>query len=104
MAAERCWVRIRRHFGRVRGALDLTIDLIAQGRVVIYVEPAALDERIAHPRDGVARGLSREFGGVAVKRLGTATDIASAILYFVSPQAAYTTGQTLLVDGGHIMF
>jgi NAD(P)-dependent dehydrogenase (short-subunit alcohol dehydrogenase family) len=35
------------------------------------------------------------FDGVAVKRLGTATEIASASLYFVSPQAAHTTGQTL---------
>ena len=31
-------------------------------------------------------------------------EIASAILYFVLPQAAYTTGQTLSVDGGHLMF
>ena len=42
--------------------------------------------------------------GVAVKRLGTPEEIAEAVLYFVSPQAAYTTGQTLLVDGGHYMF
>jgi 3-oxoacyl-[acyl-carrier protein] reductase len=51
-----------------------------------------------------AAGRQAFFDGVAVKRLGTATEIASAILYFVSPQAAYTTGQTLLVDGGHLMF
>ena len=45
-----------------------------------------------------------DFDGKIDHWVGTATDIASAILYFVSPQAAYTTGQTLLVDGGHLMF
>ena len=58
------------------------------------------------PRVGVAWDNDTDdpsharFDGAAMKRLGTATDLASAILYVVSPQAADTTGQTLLVDGG----
>ncbi len=33
-------------------------------------------------------------------RLGTATDVASAVLFLASREAAYITGQTLTVDGG----
>ncbi len=34
-------------------------------------------------------------------RLGTAEDIAAAVLFFCMPESAFTTGQTLLVDGAH---
>lgn len=34
-------------------------------------------------------------------RLGNADDIAAAVLFFCLPESAFTTGQTLLVDGGH---
>lgn len=33
-------------------------------------------------------------------RLGTGKDVASAVLFLASPEAAYITGQTLTVDGG----
>jgi NAD(P)-dependent dehydrogenase (short-subunit alcohol dehydrogenase family) len=34
-------------------------------------------------------------------RVGTADDIAAAVLFFCLPESEFTTGQTLLVDGGH---
>ncbi len=34
-------------------------------------------------------------------RVGNADDIAAAVLFFCLPESAFTTGQTLLVDGGH---
>jgi NAD(P)-dependent dehydrogenase (short-subunit alcohol dehydrogenase family) len=39
-------------------------------------------------------------GRIPLKRLAEAAEIAGAIRYLASPQAAYITGQTLLVDGG----
>jgi 3-oxoacyl-[acyl-carrier protein] reductase len=36
-------------------------------------------------------------------RLGTADDIAAAVLFLASPQAAYITGETLHVNGGMYM-
>lgn len=34
-------------------------------------------------------------------RIGRADDIAAAVLFFCLPETAFTTGQTLLVDGAH---
>jgi NAD(P)-dependent dehydrogenase (short-subunit alcohol dehydrogenase family) len=34
-------------------------------------------------------------------RVGSAADIAAAVLFFCLPESAFTTGQTLLVDGAH---
>ena len=39
-------------------------------------------------------------GRVPVARLGEPDDIAGAVVFFASDQAAYVTGQTLVVDGG----
>lgn len=40
---------------------------------------------------------------VPLKRLGTVEDIGHAALYFASREAAYVTGQTIIVDGGQIL-
>jgi 3-oxoacyl-[acyl-carrier protein] reductase len=40
---------------------------------------------------------------VPMQRLGTAEDIAAAIVYLVSAEASYVTGQTLHVNGGMAM-
>jgi 3-oxoacyl-[acyl-carrier protein] reductase len=40
---------------------------------------------------------------IALRRLGTPEDIARAVRFFVSDDAAWITGQTISVDGGHWM-
>jgi NAD(P)-dependent dehydrogenase (short-subunit alcohol dehydrogenase family) len=37
---------------------------------------------------------------IPFKRFGTPEEMAAAVAYLASPQAAYITGQTLLLDGG----
>ena len=39
-------------------------------------------------------------GAIPLRRLGTKEEIAYAILYLVSPAAAYVTGANIVVDGG----
>jgi 3-oxoacyl-[acyl-carrier protein] reductase len=40
---------------------------------------------------------------VPLRRLGTVADIGHAVAYFASKEAAYVTGQTIIVDGGQIL-
>ena len=42
-------------------------------------------------------------GTVPMARLGTGADVAAAVLYLASSEAAYVTGQTLHVNGGMAM-
>ena len=53
-------------------------------------------------------GLGTEYLGkmtasIPMKRLGSVEDIAYAALFFASDEAAYITGQTLVVDGGQVL-
>jgi 3-oxoacyl-[acyl-carrier protein] reductase len=40
---------------------------------------------------------------VPLRRLGTVTDIANAALFFATDEAAYITGQSLIIDGGQVL-
>jgi 3-oxoacyl-[acyl-carrier protein] reductase len=57
--------------------------------------------------EGLA-GLGEDYvrkmeASVPMRRLGSITDIANAALFFASEEAAYITGQSLVVDGGQIL-
>ena len=38
-----------------------------------------------------------------LKRLGTSEDIANTVIYLLSEQSSFITGQTLIVDGGKVV-
>jgi 3-oxoacyl-[acyl-carrier protein] reductase len=40
---------------------------------------------------------------VPLRRLGSPADIANAALFLASDEAAYITGQTIIVDGGQTL-
>jgi 3-oxoacyl-[acyl-carrier protein] reductase len=40
---------------------------------------------------------------VPLRRLGTVTDVANAALFFASDEAAYITGQSIIIDGGQTL-
>ena len=57
--------------------------------------------------EGLA-GLGEQYikqmeASVPMRRLGSVTDIANAALFFASDEAAYITGQSLVIDGGQIL-
>ena len=57
--------------------------------------------------EGLA-GLGEDYlktmaASIPLKRLGTADDVANAVLFLASKEAGYVTGQTIIVDGGQIL-
>ena len=47
--------------------------------------------------------IAKMAASVPLRRLGTVADIANAALFFASEEAAYITGQQLVIDGGQIL-
>ena len=47
--------------------------------------------------------LKKMTDSVPLRRLGSVEDIAHGALFFASDEAAYITGQTLVIDGGQIL-
>lgn len=47
--------------------------------------------------------VRRMEASVPMRRLGSVTDIANAALFFATDEAAYITGQSLVIDGGQIL-
>ncbi|MFV0320684.1 MAG: SDR family NAD(P)-dependent oxidoreductase, partial [Microbacterium sp.] len=92
------------HYIATKGALTglvrgLSTELGPDGITVNAVAPGltATENALRNiPEQHFALVQSRQ----AIKRAGQADDIAGAVAYLASPDAAFVTGQTLLVDGG----
>ena len=54
--------------------------------------------------EGLGEGYLAEMAAsVPMKRLGAIEDVANAALFFASDEAAFITGQTLVIDGGQVL-
>lgn len=82
-------IAFTRAVAREVGRLGIRINAVAPGFVETPMT-AALPEHVR------AQALSE----VVLGRLGAPADIASAVLFLVSPLASHITGQILVVDGG----
>ncbi|MDR0278283.1 MAG: SDR family oxidoreductase [Paucimonas sp.] len=82
--------------GFIRSA---ALELAAHGVRVNGVEPGMI-RTPAMDNLGDASLNARIAGSVPLGRLGEPQDIAAAMLFLASDNAAYITGQTLIVDGG----
>lgn len=70
----------------------ITVNCVAPGFIETAMTDALNDEQKA-----------RLLAGIPAGRMGTADEIAAAVIYLASAEAAYVTGQTLHVNGGMAM-
>lgn len=70
----------------------ITVNAVAPG----FIETAMTDKLTDDQKTGI-------LGQIPTGRMGTPEEIAGAVLYLASPEAAYVTGTTLHVNGGMAM-
>jgi NAD(P)-dependent dehydrogenase (short-subunit alcohol dehydrogenase family) len=92
------------HYAASKGALDsLTIgaakELAPQGIRVNAVSPGLIQTDL-HARAGLPDRLTRMVGGVPMGRVGSSDEVATAVLWLLSPEASYITGVILPISGG----
>ncbi|MGW2250530.1 SDR family NAD(P)-dependent oxidoreductase [Kitasatospora sp. NPDC001660] len=76
-------------------------DHIADGVRINLVSPGPVDTPMSsRPGESVADKAERMKGAVPVGRAGAVEEVAAAVLYLASPEAGYTVGADLVLDGG----
>ena len=94
-------------YGAVKSALlyfsqNLAVEMGPYGITVNMVSPGLTEtERpILHAED-----YQREYiDAIPMKRLGRSEDVAGAVVFFCSDEAAYVTGVNMAVSGGKVIF
>jgi 3-oxoacyl-[acyl-carrier protein] reductase len=80
---------------------SLAREVASRGITVNAVAPGFIDTDMTRSLTAEQRaGLLTQ---IPAGRLGTAGDVAAAVLFLASPQASYITGETLHVNGGMYM-
>ncbi|HVN45413.1 MAG TPA: 3-oxoacyl-ACP reductase FabG [Steroidobacteraceae bacterium] len=80
---------------------SLARELGSRGITVNAVAPGFIDTDMTRALSEAQREAL--LGQIPIGRLGTAAEVAAAVAFLVSPQAAYITGETLHVNGGMYM-
>lgn len=85
-------------------AKTLSAELIGRGVRVNVVSPGPVSTplygRLGVPADQLGELAAGIQAQVPLKRFGTPEEIASAVTYLASPEAAFIVGTELIVDGG----
>ena len=95
-SAKAAQIGLTRQLAHELGQWNITVNNIAPGFVLS--NPNSIRQFESYGEDG-QRALINRF---ALKRLGSAEDIAHGVLFFASDYANWITGQVLSVDGGRL--
>jgi 3-oxoacyl-[acyl-carrier protein] reductase/2-deoxy-D-gluconate 3-dehydrogenase len=96
VAAKAGVVHLTRSMALELGPRNVLVNAIAPGSIMTEGT-----RKLFYGADGTFAGRTAEFmEHIPLRRPGTPEEIGEAVLFFVSPAAAYVTGQVLAVDGG----
>ncbi len=87
--------------GMIGMSKALAQEVGARGVTVNCVAPGFIDTAMTQALDD--RQREALLGRIPAARLGAGSDVAAAVAYLASAEAAYVTGQTLHVNGGMAM-
>ena len=91
-AAKAGIIAFSKSLAREIGSRGITVNVVAPGFIDTDMTRSLTDDQ----RQAL-------LGQIALGRLGSPQDIAQAVLFLVSPAAAYITGETMHVNGGMYM-
>jgi 3-oxoacyl-[acyl-carrier protein] reductase len=91
-AAKAGMVGFTKSLAREVGSRNITVNCVAPGFIETDMTRSLAEEQVKKLVENVPLG-----------RLGRVDDVAQAVLFLASPQAAYVTGSTLHVNGGMYM-
>ena len=80
---------------------SLAQEVASRSITVNCVAPGFIDTAMTEVLEGEQR--DRLAAAIPAGRFGMSSDVASAVVYLASEEAAYVTGQTLHVNGGMVM-
>lgn len=94
------------HMGAARAGIEnltrtLALEWASDGVRINCVAPGTIlsSGLVTYPEE-IQRRTVEEANGVAASRLGTESEVSAAIVFLLSPAAAYINGETVKIDGG----
>lgn len=93
-ASKAAQISLTRQLAHELGPYGITANSVAPG--FVRSNPSTEKQWDAYGAQGQAAMVQ----GIALRRTGQASDIAPSVLFLASDLSAWTTGQTLVVDGG----
>ena len=97
-----CGAYVAAKAGVIAMTQQMSIEWGEFGIRVNAIAPGFIDAGMSTPFFEDAQVREKRAGGVPLGRLGTAEDVADAVMFLASDQASYVNGHTLTVDGGVI--
>jgi 3-oxoacyl-[acyl-carrier protein] reductase len=91
-------IGLTRQLARELGPWNITVNAIAPG--FVRSNPSSERQWESYGPEG-QQALVED---IALRRTGSAEDIAYGVLFFASDYAAWCSGQVISIDGGHSMF